>query len=312
MQERAASPLKRIVHAPQTPCSQPTCVPVRPRSSRPAGEHLREVAAVVGGGVEVGVWRHELGGAPGRGGDRRVGEAVAFEDLLGRGQPHGHRPGSRRGQARLRAARAVADHHRRDRDDREVAAAPRELLERKAGRRVHRWQADLGEDLVGLEAGREVRHEEVLRLHDTLALRAARHHRAAERREDRGVLRGRVRVGDRAADRAARPDRQVPHPLRRLPEEREPSRDHGRELDRPLTRHRAEPHLPVALLDVGEARDPAEVHERGRTAQAEVKERHEALAPGEDFRLAAVALEQRHGRLQARRGVVVERDGLHA
>ena len=33
-QERTASPSTRTVHAPQTPCSQPTWVPVRPRSSR--------------------------------------------------------------------------------------------------------------------------------------------------------------------------------------------------------------------------------------------------------------------------------------
>src|SRR4051794_5040134 len=32
--ERTASPSTRIVQAPQTPCSQPRCVPVSPRSSR--------------------------------------------------------------------------------------------------------------------------------------------------------------------------------------------------------------------------------------------------------------------------------------
>ena len=34
MHERAGSPSNRIVQAPQTPCSQPTCVPVSPRSWR--------------------------------------------------------------------------------------------------------------------------------------------------------------------------------------------------------------------------------------------------------------------------------------
>ena len=33
-QDRALSPSRRTVHAPHTPCSQPTWVPVRPRSSR--------------------------------------------------------------------------------------------------------------------------------------------------------------------------------------------------------------------------------------------------------------------------------------
>src|SRR5438876_11107502 len=34
MHDRTASPSIRIVHAPHTPCSQPTCVPVRSHSSR--------------------------------------------------------------------------------------------------------------------------------------------------------------------------------------------------------------------------------------------------------------------------------------
>src|SRR2546430_6816867 len=51
--------------------------------------------------------------------------------------------------------------HRRDRDDREIAVAPRELLEREAGAHRHHRQADLGENLVGFEARREVRQKEV-------------------------------------------------------------------------------------------------------------------------------------------------------
>src|SRR5437870_4013911 len=209
MQDRAASPSIKIVHAPQTPCSQPTCVPVRPRSSRrkstkslrgsqrpsratpftvrrtvtasgmgdrararerPPGEDRREVAAVVGRGVDVGVGRHELRRPPGGGVDRRVGETVALEDLLGGPEPHGHRPGAGRGEARRSAPCAVPDDQRGDRDDREVAMAPRELLECPARPRGGRRQADLDEDLVGLEARREVRDEEVPRPHDALAL----------------------------------------------------------------------------------------------------------------------------------------------
>ena len=116
---------------------------------------------------------------------------------------------------------------------------------------------------------------------------------------------------DRAADRAARADRQVPHPLRRFSEQRDPPRDEGRELDRPLSRHRAEPDLSVTLLDVREARDPVQVHERRGTAQAEVEERHQALAAREDLRVAPVAAEQRERLVEARGGVVVELDGLH-
>src|SRR2546422_7334017 len=54
--------------------------------------------------------------------------------------------------------------------------APRELLECPARPRGGRRQADLDEDLVGLEARREVRDEEVPRPHDALALRRSEEH----------------------------------------------------------------------------------------------------------------------------------------
>src|SRR3954453_17720561 len=40
-QERTGSPTTSTVHAPQTPCSQPTCVPVSPRSCRSASDSSR-------------------------------------------------------------------------------------------------------------------------------------------------------------------------------------------------------------------------------------------------------------------------------
>src|SRR5215217_327414 len=41
MQERTACPSTCTVHAPQTPCSHPKCVPVRSRSSRKKSPRLR-------------------------------------------------------------------------------------------------------------------------------------------------------------------------------------------------------------------------------------------------------------------------------
>src|SRR3954452_11769589 len=40
-QERTLSPFTRTVHAPQIPCSQPTCVPVSPNSFRRKSERRR-------------------------------------------------------------------------------------------------------------------------------------------------------------------------------------------------------------------------------------------------------------------------------
>src|SRR5216117_2728932 len=92
---------------------------------------------------------------------------------------------------------------------------------------------------------------------------------------------------------------------------RPPRSTQGRTLFPYTTLFRSEPHLPVMLLDVREARDPVQVHERRGTTQAEIEERHEALAAGEDLRVAAVAPEQRERLVEARGGVVVEFDGLH-
>ena len=40
-QARTGSPSSSTVQAPQTPCSQPICVPVRPQSSRIASSSVR-------------------------------------------------------------------------------------------------------------------------------------------------------------------------------------------------------------------------------------------------------------------------------
>src|SRR5882724_1154204 len=46
-------------------------------------EHSGQMAAIVGRGVDVGVWIDELGGAPRRRLDRRVAKPLALENLLG-------------------------------------------------------------------------------------------------------------------------------------------------------------------------------------------------------------------------------------
>src|SRR6266511_3806873 len=85
----------------------------------------------------------------------------------------------------------------------------------------------------------------------------------------------------------------------------------GGELDRALARHGAEPDLAVVLADVGEARDRVQVDERRGPGEAEVHERHEALAAGQELGAAAVAREERDRLLDGLGSVIVEPRRFH-
>src|SRR5437870_1921439 len=88
-------------------------------------------------------------------------------------------------------------------------------------------------------------------------------------------------------------------PIAKSPGGRQPPAHDRRELDRPLPCHRAEAHRAVLLADVVEPRDRVEVDQRARPAEAEVEQRHQALAAGQELGVAAVAREQRDGLLDA-------------
>src|SRR5207249_7910361 len=81
--------------------------------------------------------------------------------------------------------------------------------------------------------------------------------------------------------------------------------------DRPLTRHRTESHAAPALFDEGEARDPVEIHQRGRARETEIQQRHEALAAGQHLGVAAVAAQQRQRLVDGPRRVVLELRRFH-
>ena len=78
-----------------------------------------------------------------------------------------------------------------------------------------------------------------------------------------------------------------------------------------LPRHRAEADLAVLLADVGERRDPVQVDERGGPRQAEVQQRHQALAAGQHLGVAAVAAQRRERLVEARGRVVLELGRFH-
>src|SRR3990172_3348067 len=103
----------------------------------------------------------------------------------------------------------------------------------------------------------------------------------------------------------------MPAEPRRFCEERQPLANNGRDLDRALSRHRAEVNRPVAFLDISETVDPIQVDESGGPAQPKVQKRHEALAAGQDLRVSTIPGEQSDGLLDTRRSMVVEFRGLH-
>src|SRR5947207_13838583 len=96
-----------------------------------------------------------------------------------------------------------------------------------------------------------------------------------------------------------------------LGEQRNALGDLRRELDRPLSRHRADPHLAVVRADVRERGNPVEIDQRRGPAQAEVQERDQALTAGQDLGLAAVAGEQGQRLVDGRRRVVIELGWFH-
>ncbi len=84
-----------------------------------------------------------------------------------------------------------------------------------------------------------------------------------------------------------------------------------RSLNLCMPRQRAETQRAVLLLDVRGARNKVQIHEVPRVGIAELHQRDEALAPGQQ--LGIVADLRKHGRrfLQRSRAVIVKGSGIH-
>ena len=92
--------------------------------------------------------------------------------------------------------------------------------------------------------------------------------------------------------------------------ERRACLDLRRALDRDLPRHRADLEHPVRddALELGK---PVEIDEDARHREAQVHERYEALAAGQDLGLVAVLAQNLDRLVEAFGGEVLERRGLH-
>ena len=98
---------------------------------------------------------------------------------------------------------------------------------------------------------------------------------------------------------------------RRLAQERTAGGNQRRALERVLARHGADPEPAIVVPEIRQLADPIQVDQAARPGQAHVHERDQALAPGEELGLFAVASEDLHGRVHCPRIEVFEGSGLH-
>jgi hypothetical protein len=168
------------------------------------------------------------------------------------------------------------------------------------------------EQLAGLDGRRERSEEEVRGRDRALAALPAHEQAPVERRHRRRELRGRVRVGEAAADRAARANRGVRDVAGRLGHQRHALAHERVALDAPLAHHRAEADAPVpGLLDRVEPRHPVQIDHHRRLGHPHVEHRNQALAAGEQAGRVRVLRQEREDLGHRLRSRVLERGRLH-
>ena len=164
-------------------------------------------------------------------------------------------------------------------------------------REVHRR-----DELVLVDRRRQVVLEQVGRRDVARAAAPAGHgHRPLGRQQDRRHVRGRVAVGERAAQRPA-----VAHLLvgDRRRDHRGQAQVAGRHLV--MRRHRADAGGPVVALDAGQLADPAQVHQQRRRRQPQLHQRQQRVAAGEELRVLAAVAQRAQRRVERLGSDVVE------
>ena len=306
--ERTGSPSSCTVHAPQTPCSQPTFVPVRPASWRMKSAEQRarlDVGRRTRAPLIVDRDPHASAvAAVHERGDERAAVRVASISAAASSPPPALAPRAARARRRARSgvgpvpSSAIAACPARaddgDAGGREVAVRARVLGER--GARVRAAAAAPRSRSAARPAASAV----VSGAGEELAAASARVPRCAERTWKRassavsatGSSAFGIGVRDGAADRPARADRGVPDVPDRLREQRPVRARRARERSsvawRPSRRSAARRPL---RRRTPSSRDPVDVDEPRRAREPQVEQRHQALAAGQHPRVLA-----EHGR----------------
>ena len=273
--------------------------------------HLDHVPLVLGASTDVGDRVRGLGGqAPGVG-EHAVARRGADERRLGGRRLDVRQPHRGEGDAGL-ADRAVVELQvDRRGDGREVADLAFQLEVRAARPGGRRGHADLGEHLVRRDRGLERVHQELADRDLALAGRALQDDARTEREHHRAEVAGRVRVGERSADRPEVADQGI-RDLRRGGGDRRVARADdvvGGELVVPD--QRADPQAPVFLLDAVQAFDPVDVDQLTRRGEPELHDRDQALPSREHLRVVAVRGEEAERLVEGRRSVVLEARRQH-
>src|SRR5712691_2529955 len=174
----------------------------------------------------------------------------------------------------------------------EVADLALELEVGAPAARLWNRHADLHEDLVGLERGRERAGEERRDGEPALARRARGEDLGAEREHRRGVVVGGIAVGEVAAERGQVSHEGIRDDLARVVEQGVAGADEVGLLQLRFAREGTDPEKAVRLADERESGDAVDVDEVPGAGQAELHERDEALTSGEDFGILTELCEQ--------------------
>ena len=217
---------------------------------------------------------------------------LALEDLLRVGRRErglGHRGEADAGVLDAAVRRQPDDDRGSDRG--EVADLALELRVGAARALRPSADADLREDLRGFDRGLERVEEEVTRLDQALPGLAAAHDRGVDRQEHRRPVARRVRVRDRAADRAPVAHLRVADHAGQVDEGRVVVLDDLVVVHLPVRGAGPDAQLVVGLGDAIETGDVAHVDQEGRLGEAELDERDEAVATRQQLGLALAVLE---------------------
>src|SRR5918995_1100256 len=299
-------PSINTTQAPQLEVSQPQCVPVRPGVSRMKcmsswrGSTSRETASPLMEMVTCMVRPPGAAHEPPLGGRR-----AAAQQLLRAGDVDGGRPDRAERHTGIRD-RAVLDPERGRRcRDGPVTGPALHLLVSAAGAGAE-WQPDLRKHLA-LADGRHVRADvELVQADDAFALGPANHGPRLQRGANRRQVLRCVRLGERAADRAAVAHDWVGNHMLGVAEGREARRKQVGLQQLHMARERADAELVVRLADVGELMEIVDVDQMLRVREPELHHRQQAVTAGDDSRLGTEPLKRLDGAVDAGRTLVLE------
>ena len=179
----------------------------------------------------------------------------------------------------------------------------REREIRTARARRQHGDANLDQDLIGMERGREQPRKELLGADRPAALGPLRDDLALQRQYRGGIVGGGGGVREAAPDRSEVAHLNVADGSRCFRQHGRFRADLRRRLDRPVGCERPDAEYRTGIRDVAQAVDASQVDQVGRRDQTQLQQRQQAVPPGEQLGIRQRG-QQAHG-LRHRRGCMV-------